>query len=153
MITLQNRERVKSLVIDAFSSIPKPSTIAIHDCEECEDLRLTFKDQDWKQLDPNVLAANAWDLPLLSPEAFRYFLPGWIIAVLDEWGDPWLSHVFIPTLYGLAASGADQEWLRERYVFSKNQKLAMIEFLKLVLQEPKFQQFHVYADSGLRIYG
>ena len=153
MISLEDRERVKKLVIEAFDSVSKPSEIVCHDCEECENLRQVFKRSNWRASDSDLIADYAWDLPLLSPEAFRYFLPGWIMATLNEWDDPFRSDVFQPTIYGkIVPRTSDNDWLRDRYVFSKKQKNAICEFLKLIRQEAIFYNFHNEADAGLRMY-
>jgi hypothetical protein len=151
VISKEDRERVKKLVLEAFNSVPKPEHIAAHDCDECKELSKDLKDRDWHDLEPELIDFVAWEMPLLTPEASRYFLPATIIKCLDEWLDPYSSDIFPSTIMALVPSLAyNHEW--ERYRFNTDQHHAIHEFLKLVRNEPMYHLWHSEANVGLGWY-
>jgi hypothetical protein len=152
VITKAERERVKKLVLEAFDSVPKPEKIAEHDCEECKELSEYLTDIDWRNMESELIDVVAGDLSLLTPEAFRYFLPACIIKHLDEWLDPYSSVIFPPTIMGLVPTNNDDAWFKERYQFNSSQQHVFHEFLKLVRQDPTFHLWHAEANAGLSWY-
>jgi hypothetical protein len=86
------REQVKQLIVEAFSSIERPGNWALRASSEGDEPYLVeraFQDKpDWRTLDASFLdeAPNGYAsaLSFLSDEAFRYFLPAYMIADLDE---------------------------------------------------------------------
>jgi hypothetical protein len=84
-------ERVKEAIRRAFTSAKRPSDGALHESEESDEgssvLEAHFRDKhDWRTLTPEFLdqAPDGWASPLtfFSDEAFRYFLPAYLIADL-----------------------------------------------------------------------
>jgi hypothetical protein len=86
-----DRDRVKQLIVAAFASVERPGNWALRGSNEGEEPYLVereFEDKgDWRTVDP-VFLDEAPDgfasaLSLFSDEAFRYFLPAYLIADLD----------------------------------------------------------------------
>ncbi len=71
----------------AWAGTPPPAldNIAPHPCEECDGVRDYLAGRDPMTFDAEALLGCVWDLPLLSAEAKRYYLPAWLIASI---GDP-----------------------------------------------------------------
>lgn len=72
----------------AFSAVARPTAdrIAPHRCAECDALRDDLAAFAVETIPIEVLRKHVWDLPLLSAEAKRYFLPAWLAASLVEPG-------------------------------------------------------------------
>jgi hypothetical protein len=71
---MNTRESIES----AFAEVPYPGddNIADHqNCLECEELRTYLRGKTWKELSFPKLHDFHEALPLLTPEAFRFFLP------------------------------------------------------------------------------
>lgn len=85
------REQVKQLIVDAFGSVERPGNWALRGSSEGDEpflLEREFGDKsDWRTLDAAFLdqAPSGYSsaLSFLSDEAFRYFLPAYMIADLD----------------------------------------------------------------------
>ena len=50
--------------------------------EEAEKLRNDFAHKHWKSVPLDVLISNRNNLPFLTPEAFHFYLPAFMIAIL-----------------------------------------------------------------------
>lgn len=88
----EERERIKDLIRSAFASVERPGNWALHGTDEGTEafaVERAFEDKDdWRTVPaafldaaPNGLGSA---LSFFSAEAFRYFLPAYIIADLDE---------------------------------------------------------------------
>jgi hypothetical protein len=76
----------RELIEKAFADVPYPGddNIAGHrDCLECDDIRAFFRGRSWRGL--KIQELRGLPLPLLTPEALHYFLPGYMLACLDDW--------------------------------------------------------------------
>lgn len=69
----------------ADTPAPAPDQIAPHPCEECDGVRDYLAGRDPLRFDHEAITGCVWDLPLLSAEAKRYYLPAWL---LDSIRDP-----------------------------------------------------------------
>ncbi len=84
-------ERVKTLISAAFGSNERPGNWALVGTYEGDEPGLLVRDfqdkPDWRTLDPAFLdqAPNGYAsaLSFFSDEAFRYFLPAYLIADID----------------------------------------------------------------------
>jgi hypothetical protein len=84
-------ERIKELIGQAFAAVERPGNWALRASGEGEEpylLEKEFADKaDWRELDPAFLdqAPDGYSsaLSFFSDEAFRYFLPAYLIADLD----------------------------------------------------------------------
>jgi hypothetical protein len=84
-------DRLKAEIAGAFSSVERPGNWALRGSSEGDEpyqVEEEFRDkQDWRTIDPAFLdqAPNglASALSFLSDEAFRYFLPAYLVADLD----------------------------------------------------------------------
>lgn len=75
---------IKTRIIEAFQSAQYPSgTITVSDDVECREIEMGFNGRQWMSLSPADIRRYADALPLLSPEAFRYYFPAYMIACVD----------------------------------------------------------------------
>ena len=93
----------------AFAAAQRPGDeeIVSHDeCEECDSLRASLAGKHWRDLGRMAVDQMSQALPLLSPAAFRYFLPAVLIRGLrehDKSTDP------LVLSFGTAASNEDSD--------------------------------------------
>ncbi len=88
----QDRDRIKALIAEAFGGLERPGNWALRGSDEGEEPSLVeqaFADKDdWRTIDPDFLDKApdgfASALSFFSDEAFRYFLPAYLVADLDD---------------------------------------------------------------------
>jgi hypothetical protein len=70
----------------AFAETPYPGDDAIvsHHCGECDALADCLAGRDWRELGPELLRRDASEIYLLTPAAFRYFVPAYALAAIAE---------------------------------------------------------------------
>ena len=86
------RERLKAQVREAFAATPRPEASRIRNSSDGDEpflLEAEFRNiPDWRQLEPSFIdqAPDGFGtaLSFFSREAFRYYLPAYRIADLDE---------------------------------------------------------------------
>ena len=86
----ETRAHIRLRIEEAFADVPYPGDgrIAPHDCGECRSIREALQGthwRDWADKPVTEIRRNA-ELALLQPEALRFFLPAFLIAVLREPG-------------------------------------------------------------------
>lgn len=123
----------------AFPVGPAPTDdhLVEHVCAECDDLRRLFRGVQWTDLPDKVIDENFDKLPLLTAEAFVYYVPAYIRrAVLNpQEKDCGLSSVLTVTVYSLCDQKLpDDHWWRERAErFTREQESAVAVFLRWVV--------------------
>ncbi len=88
----QDRDRIKTMIAEAFGDVERPGNWALRGSDEGEEpnlVELAFADKDdWRTIEPEFLDKApdgfASALSFFSDEAFRYFLPAYLIADLDD---------------------------------------------------------------------
>ncbi|HKQ34224.1 MAG TPA: hypothetical protein VJT11_02855 [Nitrospiraceae bacterium] len=85
---MQDTQRVIEHIRQAFCDTERPGDAFLqgsHEgCEPGESVAPFMGVADWSQLDPMVLDANYNALSFFSEGGFRYFLPAYLIADLEE---------------------------------------------------------------------
>lgn len=74
-------------VIEAFAEAPRPAAdnIAPHAfCKECTGVTNYLQGRDPFTFDDEMLRGCVWDLPLLSADAKRFYLPAWLLASIRD---------------------------------------------------------------------
>lgn len=122
-----NREQLRSQIVEAFKPAQQPKAEEISNerhCDECRGLAKALRNRKWYEVPPEIVDANHDKLPLLSPIAFRYFLPAYMLRSLDApGGSTWQF-----TFYALTPKGTD--WLLPNVeLLTKSQMEAIIAFL------------------------
>ena len=86
--TMQDKQRVIEHIRQAFCDTERPGDAFLqgsHEgCEPGESVAPFMGVADWSQLDPMVLDSNYNALSFFSEGGFRYFLPAYLIADLEE---------------------------------------------------------------------
>ena len=147
---------LREMIATAFGQVPYPGNdaIALHECLECQDIRRDFRRQSPWTIEASVLERRYDSQPLLSPQAFQYFLPAYMIYALGHLN----SLVAQFTQYSLAPTDFD-DWHRQRFSrFTTSQKasiIAFLEFMKTLEIEGDDEDQMEYCDklnSGINIW-
>jgi hypothetical protein len=80
------RQEVAQVIIKAFAAAPYPGDDAIVKPDsEGADLLAALQGKTWDDLDIGTIATCHIDMPLLTPEAFRYYLPAFMMALIFQY--------------------------------------------------------------------
>jgi hypothetical protein len=146
-----DRERVVGLIREAFSGIEYPGDWCLRGSNEGEEpflLEQEFKGKaDWRTLDPAFLdqapAGFGTALSFFSDEAFRFYLPAYLIADLDDqlqhadpvfnlchgFDDAWMHKRINPRRYG---ERTWRDWARFKFaMFTQPQVTAIVAYLRV----------------------
>ena len=123
---------------------PPRERIALHECAECAELRSAFDSVRWESMPDALIEAHEISLPLLSPEAFAYFLPAYMLYALDHL--TWRHSASEHTVYAVGpdkpANDDHADWHRTRFRALTPQQAAVVEdFLALVEKDPDFGSY------------
>jgi hypothetical protein len=139
----------ESLIIEtqaAFRGVEKPelNDIAPHKCLECDELRNDLHPYEFLNIPPTVLDKHRWDLPLLSDDAKRYYLPAWILRSIN---DPQSDY----TQALLFALKSDHRWFPTAPYTDRQWRLIAryLEFLEPMVDEFTLRDV-VMAKAGLK---
>lgn len=87
-----NRDSVREMVYDAFADTAAPDAAAIApDCWDLDlersEIRSAFGEYAWHELPPATLARHRQALFFLTPTAWAYYLPAYMLAAIDAYGE------------------------------------------------------------------
>lgn len=125
----------RELIEAAFAEVPYPGddNIALHEnCLECDDLRAYLRGKSWRDLKFPELRSFHESLPLLTPVAFRYFLPGYMLASLSDFEHADMIPYSIIRLGGYATDtdAVKDQAREERKRFNRRQREAIAAWLR-----------------------
>ena len=118
---------IKRLYI-AFAEAPRPSEkeITPHRCGECDEVASRLASHEHNEVPDEDMYWLGDSLPLLSPKAFRYYLPSFVafsLAHRDSSLDALIN-------YNLAPSATLDEGERDRFTyFSPEERKVIVEFV------------------------
>jgi len=163
-------EALKSLIRDAFSGVEYPGDWCLRGSDEGEEPYLLEKEfagkNDWRLLDPTFLdqapQGYASALCFFSDEAFRFYLPAYLITDLD--GALASSEPVFHLTYGLDDRGKTEKVNPRRYgertwfesarhkfaVFDRVQAAAIVAYLELKRESDEFERATI--DQALENY-
>jgi hypothetical protein len=128
---MTTREMIEKAFADV--SCPGDDNIADHqDCPECDEMRAFFRGKSWRDLKFPELHDFHSSLPLLTDDAFLYFLPGYMLASLDNWSQIENIPFSIIQIGGYSddAPAVKDECRENRKVFTTAQRAAIAAWLK-----------------------
>jgi len=81
----KSKESLLEMIKANFQDIPAPPSDKIirHDCGECNELRDDLSKYGRLEVPPQVVTYHFADLPLLSPQARRYYLPSFLLHAIE----------------------------------------------------------------------
>lgn len=150
-------ESLKHQIVAAFADTPYPGDDRIakctrEQCTECETIRQDLRGQTPRTLSEEVLDRTA--LPLLFPEAFRFFIPAYMGYAVEHPD----SSIASFTIMSLGPDDYDDFW-RERFrLFTPAERGAVIAFLECLRgqevegDEEDNAKHRARVDVGIRIW-
>jgi hypothetical protein len=138
---------LRRVILAAFPKMepPSPKNITSHLCEECQALTDDFRNVSWWSAKDELIDRNFDKLPLFTSEAYRYYLPAFLLRALDSF-DPDNSVLeFCIYALGCEPTPSDDQWYRTRFEsFTASQLQAVADFLECIGND---ETFHVYHDD------
>jgi hypothetical protein len=148
-------EKLKQCVQDAFADVIYPGddniTISSCPCQECRDTREFFRGRHWREVvsSGQPLQPIGWGgLAILSPQAWRFYLPAYILVSLSE-GDG-AEEALDCALYSLSPvrTGHGDAWFTERaFALSVAQQECIRSYACAVLES--LSQDEVVQDEAV----
>jgi hypothetical protein len=85
-------EDVKAKILGAFAAAPYPgdANLVVDPTgwdPECREIASAFKAKSWNDVCREMVRKYSQALPLFTPEAFRYYLPAYMIASIEPGSD------------------------------------------------------------------
>lgn len=139
MAELRGIDGLVASIERAFDVEPRPrdDQLAAHECPECEALRATLRGVRWTDLGDTTIDENFDKLPLLTTEAFRYYLPAYMRRGVQHPVETGLglSTVLQFVVYSLCDKDlpADQWWRERVERFSPEQEHVIVALLRWVV--------------------
>ena len=146
---------LKNRIDQAFddAALPQTAPLISHDCEECRQLERDFAGVDWRRADAARVERNYDKLPLLTPAAFHFLLPAFLLYTLERFDAA--NDVGEFTLYALAP-GKDwnrderRYWTERLKLFTGEQMEAIFEFLDLMRENPVYAAKNYSVGSKIQ---
>lgn len=136
----------------SFHDVPEPNKITtLSESEDFESASISeiFRGKHWRDFTPQLAQSHPDAIAFFSPEAFRFFLPGYLLVALQ---DPHALDVSLISLLGALAGPINQE---ERFrMLNEAQLHAVLAVLDAITPEetdPYFWDF-VRAKDGVLEY-
>lgn len=102
-------------------------------CQECAEIHKTFKGRRWQTITKDVLTRNHEAVFLFRPDAYRYYLPAFLIAALRQLKTS--DNLPPSTVFSLSPIDKETDYFKSRIRgFTAEQKQVIREFLELYAQ-------------------
>lgn len=151
---MEEIESLKEKIYQAFpkSAPPAADNIALHPCDECEETRAAFENRNWWELSFELIKKMYDKLPLLTPEAFHYFFPGYLLRALEDFVTHSSINEFLVYSWEIDERADYFESYKDRLaLFSPPQMEVVKKYLQLVAGSEEMASEHKLADKGLAL--
>jgi hypothetical protein len=140
---------LKEFIKTSFSATPYPNG-KLTNTEFDEGVSAYFEGRSWQSFEPKELRKYCAAISLFEAEAFRYFLPAFILAELNDHAVSDVIGQFIVYAFGKPKDYWVETYEQRLAVFSYSEKCAVLEFLDY-MQETYggFESEVIYASSRL----
>jgi hypothetical protein len=133
---------LRALITSAWADVGYPGDAAIaYDNTgrhlECNQVRDFFCRKRWEEISHPVLRTYAGDesacLSFMSPVAFRYYLPAYMLVAIDHYDDADVTaNSAVNALIPQTSKGLAEFWTDRTSGFSDHQKGAIVAFLSFM---------------------
>jgi hypothetical protein len=139
------KQQIKETIENAFTntSYPGDGNLTVHkrgfDCDDCDELAADFKGRVWSEVPLVVVQWHYEEISLFSPEAYRYYLPAYMLASLDPADSEPARSIPNSVLYSLSKPKTSSKsdlttWFYRRVCgFTAEQQSAIKAFLVYLL--------------------
>jgi hypothetical protein len=105
---------------------------------------IDFKGKHWKEISLKNLLKHRFDLPRFTPEAFRFYLPAFLISSLHgEAGGEIIGHVISSLSQPISERAEKEEFLNILKAFDSKQRAALKAFIRAYIESEK----HLIPDD------
>ena len=149
--TREQTASLKQKVLAAFADVPRPNKddIVECDCDECRDVQKSFAEVDWETVSPSVLEENKDKLSLLSPAAFQYLLPAYLLYSLDHVENDGVCEWTLYALEPGKETESSVSFYRRKFApFTPEQMNVVYEFLDMARLHEEFANHYTSIDRG-----
>jgi hypothetical protein len=125
------RQRIEAAFADAQP--PDERNITVCNCVECNEIAATFQGKHWNEIPLDLLRYNSEAMCFFTPEAYRYYLPAYMMASLQDYIAADTITEFI--VYGLIApaeASRVQVYRQKMEGFTSLQRNAIESFLQFL---------------------
>jgi hypothetical protein len=149
-------EAVKATIVQAFrgSSYPGDDNLVIGNDRECREIAAAFRGREWRSISHDFSREQKEALPLLAPEAFRYFLPAYLISCIDARNQidvAWDSVIFNLTP-PKARTGSRWDRFEQRITgFTRGQGDAILNLLAFMDEEERAEWMRAGSSGPERL--
>lgn len=152
MILPEDAQALAARVSRSFLEVPAPDRITVLPAEEDFESALimqAFRGKHWSELTPELVQGRPEAIAFLSPEAFRFFLPGYLLIAIQDLSG--LDVSLIGLLYAMAGPIRREERFQ---MLSEEQLLTVLSVLEALTPEeedPMYWDFE-RAKEGVLEY-
>ena len=153
----KERMLLQTAVNNAFKDVkcPGDDNVLSPDCMDTTDIEDFIRDSiwktDWRQIPAEVIDYNYESLSFFSPDAYRFYLPAYLVRSLDTFITADIN-VLDFTVYDLVPNKTLlKRFNLRKQALSNQQKLVIVELLEFV---KKWSDKHLssFADEGIQGY-
>jgi hypothetical protein len=136
------RQELVKKIESAFADTPYPGDENLvnlyHNdvfCHECAEIKEIFKGKEWKTVAKETLARYYASLSLFKPQAYRYYLPAFLIAPLQLIELKTADNLPPSIVFSLSPRHKEEDYFQSRIRgFNAAQKSVITEFLEFYVQ-------------------
>jgi hypothetical protein len=146
----EKRRILKSVIRTAFADAEYPGDDNIGKTAsyagDGEELNHDLRGFHWLEVPRPLLAYHAWDLPFFTLEGLRFYLPTYLLAALDQFGDVTDTVIYQVTNAEVVAD------VEKNRTFTPSQINAICLFLEYVREERLGDSVAIHACIALDFY-
>lgn len=145
-------EILRLQILAIFPQVPWPrlQEITYGDTVEELKIRADFKGHTWWDVPIDVLRSNYGAMAFFTGEAYRYYLPSYLIASLDDFDSN--NEILMFTVFSLSPTKTDrndENYSNRISMFNSSQREIIRRFLTLVINAPLYSLLKD-AERGLK---
>ena len=141
-ISPQDRAELRDRVVQAFKDAPYPgddnlirNPLAVQ-MDDYAQIVAHCKGKHWQELDRQAIVNNDVNLPFFSPEAFRFYLPAFLVVALEDPEGNEFDKIVFNLLPPPPNDSEDVEYFAKMVAgLSRTQREVIRDFLELVAEE------------------
>ena len=135
----ERADSTKERLMAAFAETPYPGNenLVIGGDPECRRVASAFEGKNWKEVTAEMLRTYGDALPLLTPAAFRYYLPAYMTGCVDAYYD--VDVALDGVIFNLTPPPRRSGWRWDHFwtrvqQFDDKERAAIVSFLRLMQQ-------------------
>ena len=154
--TKREREKIIQEIKNVFADVPYPGDerlVTTLNHFEADEIIEDFKGKSWKEISLELAYKYRLSLPVFTPEAFRFYLPGLLITALQAPAtskyNPGEILEFI--FYNLVPTGRTAHEMALIDDFTSQQKMSLSKFVWFFI-ETNTKHNEIYRDKAIELW-